>query len=101
MKKFSFALVGILTGIITFLIAVTLIVMIILCFMDKKDSCACFIIYFVCLTFIEVFCIGILIAANYDEREQKMKLLEKASFENEKKINCEQEEAYKTFCWGE
>lgn len=94
MKKFSF----ILTGIITSLIAVTLIVMIILCFMDKKDSCGFFAFCFICLTLIDVFSICGLIEKTFDEREQKMKLLEKASFENEKKINCEKEEAYKTFC---
>lgn len=94
-----------LTITITTLIVITLISMIVLCFLDKSIHYLGIICSF--LSFAEVFCIAGLVAINYDEKQEKMKLLREAFFEKkldweirpkDKRIADNKREICKIFC---
>lgn len=96
-----------LTIIITALIVITLISMIVLCFLDKSIYLTWHVIVFSFLSFMEVLCIAGLISINYDEKQEKMKMLREAFFEKkldwkirpkDKRIADNKREIYKIFC---
>ena len=96
-----------LTITITTLIAITLISIIVLCFLDESIYLAWHVIVFSFLSFVEVFCMCGVVAINYDEKQEKMKLLREAFFEKkldweirpkDKRIADNKREIYKIFC---
>lgn len=96
-----------LTVTITILIVATFICMTVLCFLDKGIYLAWHVIVFSFLSFVEVFCIAGLVAINYDEKQEKMKLLREAFFEKkldleirpkDKRIADSKKEICKVFC---
>lgn len=96
-----------LTIIITSLQVITLICIIVLCFLDKSTQLH--LLGAICsfLSFAEVFCIAGLISINYDEKQEKMKMLREAFFEKkldweirpkDKRIADNKREICKIFC---
>lgn len=96
-----------LTIIITSLLVITLINMTVLCFLDKSIYLAWHVIVCSFLSFAEAFCIAGLISINYDEKQEKMKMLREAFFEKkldweispkDKRIADSKKEICKVFC---